>query len=469
MSTSVLLSPGQTVGQQISPRSVFTNPKSRRISPSFYFFDGAAARDPDNAPTSLLRAGLIVGKESNGYANSIIGISTAPLGGAQTTLIVPPNAAVYVVRGNGVTGTFNLTGEPEAGAAARTLAVVYSAVNQTTGSITITPTATSGNAAVNAVQTATFTDSYGTGTFTVSVEGLTTSAITYSLTNATLVTNINAQLDAAFGTAAIVASDGGSDVAGTNQVEAVPYVDVGAGNGTYTFTIEGITTGNITFTHSDSAATTVGLINTALNAAFGTSQIVASGASLAAIIFTFSGTLYRKRPIAGHVVVTFGTLTTSIATINGGGSASASTTTTPGVKPVNNIALTFSGTGYAGRPVGAVTLGTGSLVNVVTSVANTTPGAYATAADEGEFVAGSLVQPTDGSGTPISIFDTEYGTDVLSVTGQGISQPLHEMVIGGDFASSQIINLTTGSAGAQVWLKAGLRATGGTFTFDDDR
>ena len=120
-------------------------------------------------------------------------------------------------------------------------------------------------------------------------------------------------------------------VAGTNQVEAVPFVDVGAGSGTYTLTIEGVTTGAITFTHSDSAATTVGLLNTALDAAFGAAAVVASGGSLAAIILTFSGTGYKKRPIVGHVVVTFGTLTTSIATINGGGSASASTTTTPGV------------------------------------------------------------------------------------------------------------------------------------------
>lgn len=120
-------------------------------------------------------------------------------------------------------------------------------------------------------------------------------------------------------------------VAGTNQVEAVPFVDVGAGNGTYSFTIEGVTTAAITFTHSDSAATTNGLIQTALNTAFGTNAIVSSGASLAAIIFTFSGTGFKKRPIVGHVVVTFGTLTTAIATINGGGSASASTTTTAGV------------------------------------------------------------------------------------------------------------------------------------------
>ena len=40
-----------------------------------------------------------------------------------------------------------------------------------------------------------------------------------------------------------------------------------------------------------------GNINTALNAAFGTSAIVASGASLAALILTFSGTGYAGRPI----------------------------------------------------------------------------------------------------------------------------------------------------------------------------
>ena len=65
-------------------------------------------------------------------------------------------------------------------------------------------------------------------------------------------------------------------------------VDVGAGTATYNITVEGITTGAISFTHSDSAATTVTAINAALDAAFGTAAIVSSGASLAAIILTFS-------------------------------------------------------------------------------------------------------------------------------------------------------------------------------------
>jgi len=93
---------------------------------------------------------------------------------------------------------------------------------------------------------------------------------------------------------------------------------VGTGTATYTITVEGITTAAITFTHSDSAATTFGLINTALNSAFGTSAIVASGASLVALILTFSGTGYSGRPV-GAVTVNVLTGGAAVVTINASG------------------------------------------------------------------------------------------------------------------------------------------------------
>ncbi len=113
----------------------------------------------------------------------------------------------------------------------------------------------------------------------------------------------------------------------TNQVEAIPVVDT-AGVGTFTLTIEGITTAAITY--SSTVATLITNINAALNTTFGSGSVVASGASLAALILTFSGTGFAGRPITGHVASAI-TLTSGTFTINSSSSAGTSTTTTAGV------------------------------------------------------------------------------------------------------------------------------------------
>jgi hypothetical protein len=84
-----------------------------------------------------------------------------------------------------------------------------------------------------------------------------------------------------------------------NQVEQIGFVDVGGpGVGTFTLTVAGITTGAIAY--SANVATLVANINAALNAAFGTSQIVASGTGT--ITLTFSGSLFAGRRVSGHAV-----------------------------------------------------------------------------------------------------------------------------------------------------------------------
>jgi hypothetical protein len=87
-----------------------------------------------------------------------------------------------------------------------------------------------------------------------------------------------------------------SAAAAINCVDTLDFVD-STGSGTFTVEIEGITTGAITY--SATPATLVTHINTALNAAFGTGVIVCSGASLAALILTYTLTPYAGRPIRG--------------------------------------------------------------------------------------------------------------------------------------------------------------------------
>lgn len=62
-------------------------------------------------------------------------------------------------------------------------------------------------AGTNEVQTVTLGGTGGTSTFNLRLDGVTTGAIAWSATNATLLSNINAVLDAAFGASQIVATD----------------------------------------------------------------------------------------------------------------------------------------------------------------------------------------------------------------------------------------------------------------------
>lgn len=63
------------------------------------------------------------------------------------------------------------------------------------------------SAGTNAIQTATLGGTGGTSTFKLVLDGVKTPAIAWSATNGTLLTNINAGLDAAFGASQIVATD----------------------------------------------------------------------------------------------------------------------------------------------------------------------------------------------------------------------------------------------------------------------
>lgn len=64
------------------------------------------------------------------------------------------------------------------------------------------------SAGTNEVQTLTIGGTPTAGTFTLTLDGITTAAITWSATNATLLADINAKTDAKWGTSAIVATAG---------------------------------------------------------------------------------------------------------------------------------------------------------------------------------------------------------------------------------------------------------------------
>ncbi len=141
-------------------------------------------------------------------------------------------------------------------------------------------------------------------------------------------------------TAAIIEATVPYQATTVNNVEALPVVD-SSGVGTFTLTIEGITTAAITYSATIGTVSTPGTLlynlQAALNAAFGTGNIVPTGANLAGLIFTFSGGNYAGRTLATNITVT-PTWSSGSATF---GTANTSTTTTPG------SAQTISGSNFA--------------------------------------------------------------------------------------------------------------------------
>lgn len=134
--------------------------------PGGVILDGTKARDPDNPdysatnPTAQfrLRAGLLVGKASNGkWSNSVLGVTNGALIAASTTLtLASAQEGVELVRRLGASGTLKLTGPATAGGPVRTAVVTYSAVNTTNGQVTITAVGTNEvqTVAVDATMTA---------------------------------------------------------------------------------------------------------------------------------------------------------------------------------------------------------------------------------------------------------------------------------------------------------------------------
>ncbi len=125
-----------------------------------------------------------------------------------------------------------------------------------------------------------------------------------------------------------------SSQSGVSPVEALPVVD-STGSGTFTLTYMGVTTGAITY--SSTAATLISNINTALDSAFGSGDLVASGATLAALIITGSASTYQYNAFGGHFTAA---ITGAGFTI--GGATGTSTTTTAGVEVLSAQADTLT-------------------------------------------------------------------------------------------------------------------------------
>jgi len=104
----------------------------------------------------------------------------------------------------------------------------------------------------------------------------------------------------------------------------------------------------------------------------------------------------------------------------------------------------------------------------VVSAVNTATGVVTLAsALTNDYVVGSLVQPYDGSQTPLGLLPDGYGIKVTDEDENDIDVELPQLLIGGVVDASQIINYTD-EASVQAQIKSWLRTYGVGWAFDDD-
>ena len=136
--------PGVKTDRTATPRRVLLDGASGVYLPGGRIIDGSESRDLGNTgDTTVLRAGLVMGMNSTSkmWEPSIIGVLSSAHNSSGTTLTslsVGATNATEINRRIGSSGTFKLIGPPSAGGVVAATTVTYSAVNTSTGVVTIT-------------------------------------------------------------------------------------------------------------------------------------------------------------------------------------------------------------------------------------------------------------------------------------------------------------------------------------------
>lgn len=133
--------PGVRAAKTATHRLAFRGGYLQDVLPQGKIIDGSKSRDPGNTgDVHVLRAGLLMGKITSGgkYAPSVLGVTTNAEAVGSTSIEVSAAVAVELVRRVGATGTFKLLGPSSANGVIGVETVTYSAVNTTTGAVTVT-------------------------------------------------------------------------------------------------------------------------------------------------------------------------------------------------------------------------------------------------------------------------------------------------------------------------------------------
>jgi hypothetical protein len=156
--------PGLSTLRTASHRQVMLG--NEQYLPGLFLIKGANSRDPGNSPVTELRAGLLMGRVTSGemLAPSVLGVTSEALDGSETALDMPAAVVTELLRRQGASGTFKLTGPPTASGTVRTMTVTYSGAADTD---TVTITALG----VAEVQTLTLAAGTDGGNFAVKYKG----------------------------------------------------------------------------------------------------------------------------------------------------------------------------------------------------------------------------------------------------------------------------------------------------------
>lgn len=140
-STWETMAPGMRAARTASYRTIFLQ-RSESFLAQGRIIDGTLARDTGNSDPTVLRAGLVMGKVTTGgkYTNWMIGaVQTAYTSGGTTLALTPAQAAEFLRRlGASGTATAKVIGPPSAAGTVAATSMTWSAVDVTTGNITIT-------------------------------------------------------------------------------------------------------------------------------------------------------------------------------------------------------------------------------------------------------------------------------------------------------------------------------------------
>lgn len=132
--------PGVTTPLTSTPKKCMKRYDASDIKAGQTVLAGASSRDPLNTSyTDVLYSGLVLGKitSSDKYAPAILGVTTVAYADDDLTLTVSAATAVEIQRRVGATGTVNLVGPPTAGGTVASTSVAYTAINTTTGVLTV--------------------------------------------------------------------------------------------------------------------------------------------------------------------------------------------------------------------------------------------------------------------------------------------------------------------------------------------
>lgn len=139
MPTNFHTIPGQYAGASITPRNIFVSaPLSPDTqAPSWRFINGSLSRDPGDNPTSMLRAGLLIGKitATGLYRPSVYGLNSVTAPASTTSITVNAAVATELARQIVVAGgpvNISVTGPATTGASVATDVVACSAASGTT-------------------------------------------------------------------------------------------------------------------------------------------------------------------------------------------------------------------------------------------------------------------------------------------------------------------------------------------------